>query len=677
MKKDLLGQLKLNIIHTDLALMHTSDLTKQAKLHEKLDSLEQKQDSVCNECESMSSTIGNLLLNPPQVSSAPLQTPIAPPGLIRNMLPPPTPTENSNPQLPLTPATSPAKRQTPPHMETPSPSVSPAKRSAPPHLELPISLEPTLPSKKKSKQSTPIVRQRSMSTRSTSLQVTSQQDLRDEDMDEVSNVHDDAKATTVSNNHTTVTTLTNRVTHIGPAEQLMMRNSITLRVPCVDKTNTSNMLISARGVRSGHKSHANSSSSNILPIFLLVCFLSFIQTTSAMSFRASSLSVYALNANGLVNLGKIAHINSAISARRPHLFVISETKTNSNMGSKLLKNDYNIFEETGVKTDNHHLYKWGIVVGVRKDLQISQKIPLSHSALAGRAIAIDIVLGTSNGRGFIHRFIGTYAPWNPGGTDNEFWPQITSICRQSPYSWTLAGDVNATVSVLERPSGGQDARQHYLRFLNRSDGQDLWTLNPDRTRDHDWTCRARGSTGGGNIIDRIVLSNKGFSDTKIRVADRSSDYVPMTDHRAVIGFMIIQPPPDSLLAASHIKFSKDTAASYGKPRLRYPLSSERHKFEDFRIMVDEEIKAKSIHTLPVIDDESFILRYNALSKILNECGDAIFGRVKRNKHNANSRVTSPAIQQIQSKIRHLGGALQITQESFSGEVSHTSLMVYQ
>jgi hypothetical protein len=286
-----------------------------------------------------------------------------------------------------------------------------------------------------------------------------------------------------------------------------------------------------------------------------------------MSFHTSTLSVYALNANGLVNPGKIAHINSAINARRPHLFIISETKTNSNMGSKLSKNDYNIFEETGGKTDNHHLYKWGIVVGICKDLQISQKIALSHSALAGRAIVIDIILGTSNRRGFIHRFIGTYAPWNPGGTDSEFWTQITSICRQSPYSWTLAGDVNATISTLEHPSGGQDARHHYLCFLQQLEGQDLWTLNPDRTRDHDWTCWGRGSTGGGNIIDRIVLSNKGFTDAEIRVADRSSDYMPMTDRRAVVGFMNIQPPQSSILMTSCIKFSRDVDASYGKPQL--------------------------------------------------------------------------------------------------------------
>jgi hypothetical protein len=78
-----------------------------------------------------------------------------------------------------------------------------------------------------------------------------------------------------------------------------------------------------------------------------------------MSFRANSLTVYALNANGLVHPGKISHINAAINTRRPHLFVISETKTNSKMGDKLPKSDYNIFEETGVKTDNHHFINGG------------------------------------------------------------------------------------------------------------------------------------------------------------------------------------------------------------------------------------------------------------------------------------------------------------------------------
>src|SRR6202453_4353367 len=144
----------------------------------------------------------------------------------------------------------------------------------------------------------------------------------------------------------------------------------------------------------GQNFHTKLLSSNLSFLCFMICLLSLIQTASAMSFHASTLLVYALNANGLVHPGKIAHINSAIGARCPHLFVISETKTNSKMGGKLPRDDYNIFEETGVKTNNHHLYKWGIVVGVRKDLQISQQIILSHPALTGRAIAIDLVLVT-------------------------------------------------------------------------------------------------------------------------------------------------------------------------------------------------------------------------------------------------------------------------------------------
>ena len=251
-------------------------------------------------------------------------------------------------------------------------------------------------------------------------------------------------------------------------------------------------------------------------LFLTLCLLCFAQTASAMSFRVSTLSVFALNANGLVHPGKIAHINTAINSRRPHLFVISETKTNSRMGSKLPTRDYNIFEETAVKTDNHHLYKWGMVVGIRKDLQIAQRVFLSHSALLGRVIAVDFVLGTSHGRGFVHRFIGAYAPWNPGGSDSEFWNQVSNICLQSQHSWTLAGDVNATVSTLERASGGQDARQQYLHFLQCTSAQDLWMLQPDRSRDWEWTCQARGSSSSGNIINRVVTSIIGLHDADKR-----------------------------------------------------------------------------------------------------------------------------------------------------------------
>jgi hypothetical protein len=162
---------------------------------------------------------------------------------------------------------------------------------------------------------------------------------------------------------------------------------------------------------------------------------------------------------------------------------------------------------------------------------------------------------------------------------------------------------------------------------------------------------------GGNIIDRVVFSNKGFDDAEIRVADKLSDYIPMTDHRAVKGFMNIHSPEDSVPTAARLKFSRDILAGYGKPHLQYPQRSEKHRFENFRTMVHEKIKDESIHNIPVNNDDSFILRYNTLTRILKECGDTAFGKVKRSKHVTDRHVMSPQIQRIQSDIRHLGRAL--------------------
>jgi hypothetical protein len=92
------------------------------------------------------------------------------------------------------------------------------------------------------------------------------------------------------------------------------------------------------------------------------------------------------------------------------MFVISETKMSLKMGSWLPVQDYNVYEEMGIPCTNHHISKWGIIIGVRKDIQVSQYIFLSHVALI-----VNVILGTSSGKGFIHRIIGAYAPWNPGG----------------------------------------------------------------------------------------------------------------------------------------------------------------------------------------------------------------------------------------------------------------------
>jgi hypothetical protein len=165
--------------------------------------------------------------------------------------------------------------------------------------------------------------------------------------------------------------------------------------------------------------------------------------------------------------------------------------------------------------------------------------------------------------------------------DGDFWTQIAKVCRSSQHSWTLAGDLNATISSVERPSGGNDARRQFTRFLNESNGFDLWETQPDRNRERDWTCRARGANVGGNIIDRVVVSQAGFSDGEIHTAVR--DFIPGTDHRAVIALTNVKPPTH--MADQRLIFvTRDV--NRPKPRIKYPTKSERHKFDNFRNAVD-------------------------------------------------------------------------------------------
>lgn len=196
-------------------------------------------------------------------------------------------------------------------------------------------------------------------------------------------------------------------------------------------------------------------------------------------------------------------------------------------------------------------------------------------------------------------------------------------------------------------------------------------LQLDRSHDRDWTCRARGSSNGGNIIDRVVTSIKGLHDAEIGVAHRSTDYVPMTDHRGIFAYIQIEPPDG--MRPSHVKFTHHDLSQYlGKPRLQYPSSSNKEKYSEFRIKVDEAIKAESIHSTPVIDDTSFIRRYEAMTCILKQCGETVFGHVKRGGKLTHGKITSPKIQHIQAQIKNLGGALKMTNPNHMGAVSHAS-----
>lgn len=158
---------------------------------------------------------------------------------------------------------------------------------------------------------------------------------------------------------------------------------------------------------------SNPSFSLLLGLLIFVIGFTQIANMSAPPVTLT-LSVYALNANGLVQPVKQSNINSVIKARNPQAFVLGETKTKSKLRSSLPFLDYDIYEEPGEQNEAHHPIKWGIVISIQKDIQVAQRLKIRHRSLKGRVIAIDLVLLTSNRHCFPHRLIDVYAPWNPG-----------------------------------------------------------------------------------------------------------------------------------------------------------------------------------------------------------------------------------------------------------------------
>jgi hypothetical protein len=208
--------------------------------------------------------------------------------------------------------------------------------------------------------------------------------------------------------------------------------------------------------------------------------------------------------------------------------VLSESKTNAKIGSMLPFQEYNIFEEPGLRTVGDHLFKWGLVMGVCKDIQISQWLTISQSMLKGCIIALDIILATNNGKGFVHQIIGAYAPWNPGGDETacNFWKDITTLCQDMHTSWTMGGDFNATVCSGKRASGGAEAHAQYHCFLREVNGLDIWSDYPERNRLDDWTSCGHDNPEGGSIIDCVVSSKPTLQGAKSRVTKCHGDLYP-------------------------------------------------------------------------------------------------------------------------------------------------------
>ena len=216
--------------------------------------------------------------------------------------------------------------------------------------------------------------------------------------------------------------------------------------------------------------------SYLILLFFILSHVLLASASAAFVFRS-----IAINANGLSDPMKIAALSSMTRSAKPHILIIGETKSVHHVSSRLTIPDYDFHENPGQPAvGTRNCGKWGIIVGVRRGLFNVQPLQL-HPSLDGHVLALDLIIPTTEGGGFTHRLIGIYAPWDPGNQDSNFWHSLSTLCSSSPFSWSVHGDFNATLSFAESSSTApqiDNSRQAYSAFLQETNGLDLWRSQP-------------------------------------------------------------------------------------------------------------------------------------------------------------------------------------------------------
>ena len=105
-----------------------------------------------------------------------------------------------------------------------------------------------------------------------------------------------------------------------------------------------------------------------------------------------------------------------------------------------------------------------------------------------------------------------------------------------------------------------------------------------------------------------------------------------------------------------------------QPRVKFPLKTEKHKYETFRDMVDKLVGAKSLHDRNIVDDDSFIKQYNDLTEIITSTAKSVFG-VKKLFIESKPNITDNQIKGILSKLKSLGGAIYFEKSNQTMNVS--------
>ena len=414
----------------------------------------------------------------------------------------------------------------------------------------------------------------------------------------------------------------------------------------------------------------SSSCSPFLMFFLLLFFFFSFLLPSVLALppvNPVSLRTISLNANGLANPMKIAAIRNMVQTSKPHTFVLGETKNSDHISSRLELNDYDLFESPGRPLNPRGKGKWGVIVGVRRGLFNVQPITVSDK-LRGRAVALDLTIPTDHNRGFRHRLIGVYAPWNPGGTlddENSFWPEITCLCNLSSYSWSLHGDFNATLLASESSSTSLDisaSRLAYSHFLTSTDAVDLWRTQPscDVTRQHTHSTHrtSLNQVPTQSIIDRSAVSRVGTLAGSISILP---NFIPSTDHKPIDTRTTLL-APHSL--SGYPDIPQETPPSSFSPRFRHPFRSEKERLTMFSSKVDDLLSSHPSPSLvmPISSDAEFQTCYDTFTRVLLSAAKTAFNLPSPHPQ-VSPKILNPTIKLILRELHHVNRLLSILSRS--------------
>ena len=373
---------------------------------------------------------------------------------------------------------------------------------------------------------------------------------------------------------------------------------------------------------------------------------------------SSSLRIMSINANGLSNPMKLNAIQDMVHNSQPHILVVGETKNANEVESRLHLPGYDSFENPG-RPNGHQSGKWGVIIAVRRGFFTVQHLPMTD-ALRGRAVALDPVIPTTNAAAFSHRFIGIYAPWNPGGTEDDehlFWPEITTLASSAKFSWSMAGDFNATLSHLESTSTNfsiSPARLKYSQFLQDTDAVDVWQCQPNTAASPSFfTCKSQLTTVSEptfSIIDRVAASCTGTLTAEISLIPH---FVPCTDHRPIFSRIILSSPS---LIPGEPDIPHEVPATAYSPRFRVPFRHEKYRFHLFSASVDEALtKASDTLHADVSSDSDFQSQYSLLTDILLSSASSSFRPPSSTRR--SHKITNPTIKLIITELRRINRLL--------------------